>query len=131
MCSGQRSQWNDTIDTTINRSIDRTSATDGLVTADFLRAFDEHGPSRLKEKNDQMNESGQMADETYIVGNIANVSIFENEKEAEANPLYIYQYQVNMHAVNKLSARVRRRNPHLHQGTELHHPITHRVTNRK
>ena len=64
----------------------------------------------------QSNALNESPNETYIIGNGGNVSILDNEKDAKDNPLYVYQYQVMMHAVNKLSARVRRKNPHLHQG---------------
>ena len=76
---------------------------DGHVTKDFINGL----------VNKENVRPTQLPSETFIVEKAPKI----DETVIKDNPMYGIQNTMYAHAVNKLAARMRRQNPHLHQGS--------------
>ena len=76
---------------------------DGHVTKDFINGL----------VNKENVRPTQLPSETFIVEKASKI----DETVIKDNPMYGIQNTMYAHAVNKLAARMRRQNPHLHQGS--------------
>jgi len=101
---GQMDQYNETINSTClsNGTINKNFS-DGHVTKQFIRGL----------VNKENVRPTQLSSETFIVEEAPKF----DETVIKDNPMYGIQNTMYAHAVNKLAARMRRQNPHLHQGS--------------
>lgn len=101
----QMDQYNETINSTClsNGTIINKNFSDGHVTKQFIRGL----------VNKENVRPAQLSGETFIVEEAPKF----DETVIKDNPMYGIQNTMYAHAVNKLAARMRRQNPHLHQGS--------------
>ena len=102
---GQMDQYNETINSTCltNSSMTNRTFSDGHVTKQFIRGLVNKGNVHPT----------QLSSETFIVEEAPKI----DETVIKENPMYGIQNTMYAHAVNKMAARMRRQNPHLHQGS--------------
>ena len=102
--SEQMEAYNETINSTYmgDRSVNCETVSDGYCTKQFLRGL----------LNKENTNPTQLSSETFIVDEPRL-----DETIIKDNPMHGYQNTMYAHAVNKLAARMRRQNPHLHQGS--------------
>ena len=102
---GQMDQYNETVNSSClsNGTMINKNFSDGHVTKQFIRGL----------VNKENVHPTQLSSETFIVEEGPKL----DETVVKDNPMYGIQNTMYAHAVNKLAARMRRQNPHLHQGS--------------
>merc|ERR1712227_441813 len=98
-------QYNETINSTFlsNDTMTNMTFSDGHVAKLFINGL----------VNKENVHPTQLSSETSIVEKAPKI----DETVIKENPMYGIQNTMYAHAVNKMAARMRRQNPHLHQGS--------------
>ena len=87
-----------------------SSTTDGAVCREFI--------NRMHQMNTVQGGKEADADSTFLVGKMADMnSTCDITMVEHTDPMYAHQVTLTAHAMNKISARIRRKHSHLHQGS--------------
>ena len=97
--------------TNANNTTYQVTSTDGAVCREFI--------NRMHQLNTLGNEtSASNAETTFSVGKVADMNNTCDITMVEhTDPMYAHQVTLAAHAMNKISARIRRKHGHLHQGS--------------